>query len=225
MRPVEETLTRPRKKNGRSDPQEVAREVDQLLRVVFSGRRKTGRMDSGGGRDGWCVRPCITSGAAALTELLQFPGSGRRSAAPFLAACGHPARLPGVALQAGADGGGPGESVASLLLVLALSHRPVPRRCRTGHRKHGVLSRRAPHAGGGGPGGALRPRPPADETAGRSGGDHQSRGAHGGGHRGGYRRARAGGDPARPCSWICPWSWESRFPFCTCKWTGPECRW
>jgi len=34
------------------------------------------------------------------------------------------------------------------------------------------------------------------------------------------RRPRSNG----PCSWTCRSWWESRFPFCTCRWTGPECR-
>ena len=135
------------------------------------------------------------AGAAALSELLQFPAPGGRAAQPSLS-LRPPGQLSGIALQAGSDRRGRGRSLASLLPVPALPHRPIPRRCRTGHREHGVLSRGAPHAGGGGPGGPLRSRPPADETAGRSGGDHQSRGAHGGSHRRRYRRARAGGDPA-----------------------------
>src|SRR5450756_3043741 len=107
-----------------------------------------------------------------------------------------PSSLPGTALQAGSDRGGPGGSVASLLLVPALPYRPVPRRPRTGHRKYGVLSWGASHAGGGGTGGSLRPRPPADETARRSGVDHESGGTDGGSDRREYRRARAGTDPA-----------------------------
>src|SRR5258708_6359366 len=34
-----------RKKTAEAIRQEIAREIDQLLRVVFSGRRKTGRLD------------------------------------------------------------------------------------------------------------------------------------------------------------------------------------
>jgi len=35
----------PGKKNAEAIRQEVAREVEQLLRVIFQGRRKTGRLD------------------------------------------------------------------------------------------------------------------------------------------------------------------------------------
>ena len=50
-----------------------------------------------------------------------------------------------------------------------------------------MLPRRAPHAGAGRPAGAFRSRSRADEGAGRPGSDHQSGGAHGGGHRWRYR--------------------------------------
>jgi hypothetical protein len=52
--------------------QEIAREVDQLLRVIFSGRRKTGHLDLEALET--AVRSAMhRAGAAALTELLQFP--------------------------------------------------------------------------------------------------------------------------------------------------------
>src|ERR1022692_3512824 len=47
-----------------------------------------------------------------------------------------PISLPRTALQACVDCGGPSGGISPLLLVPALSHWPVPRRCRTGHRKH-----------------------------------------------------------------------------------------
>ena len=31
-------------------------------------------------------------------------------------------------------------------------------------------------------------------------------------------------ESAKPSNWTCPSSWLSRFRFCTCKWMGPECR-
>jgi len=43
-RPVEDTLS-PQEKTAEITHQEVAREVDQLLRVIFSGRRKTSHLD------------------------------------------------------------------------------------------------------------------------------------------------------------------------------------
>ena len=214
---------RPRKKNGRSDPPGSRARSRPTVARHLQRRRKTGRLDLEAIE--MAVRSAMhQAGAAALTELLQFPAPGRRPADHplFLR---PPGSLPGTALQAGPDRGGQGGSIAPLLLVPALSYRPIPRRCRTGHRKHGVLSGRAPHAGGGGPGGALRSRPPADETAGRSGGDHQSRGADGGSHRRGYRRARAGGDPAGRAVGSADGRRASRFRSCMCKWTGRECPW
>jgi hypothetical protein len=110
-----------------------------------------------------------------------------------------PGSLSGTALQASPHGGGESGSVPSLLLVPALPYRPIPRRHRPGHPKYGVLPRRAPHAGDGGPGVSLRPRTPADRVTRRTGSDHQSRGAHGGGGGRGHRRRRAEGNPAREC--------------------------
>jgi hypothetical protein len=52
--------------------QEIAREVDQLLGVIFNSRRKTGRVDLEAFE--MAVRSAMhQAGAAALTELLQFP--------------------------------------------------------------------------------------------------------------------------------------------------------
>jgi hypothetical protein len=58
------------------------------LRVIFTGRRKTGRFDLEAIE--MAVRSAMhQAGAAALTELLQFPApaAGQRTACP----CGHPA--------------------------------------------------------------------------------------------------------------------------------------
>lgn len=60
------------KKTAEAIRQEVTREVDQLLRVIFSGRRKTGRLDLEAIE--MLVRSAMhQAGAAALSELLQFP--------------------------------------------------------------------------------------------------------------------------------------------------------
>src|SRR5580704_4480115 len=85
--------------------------------------------------------------------------------------------LPRAAQQARADRRGPGGSFASLLFMRALRRRPIARRCRTGCREYGILSRGAPHAGDRRPGGALRSWPRTDESSGRPGGDYQIRGA------------------------------------------------
>jgi len=62
----------PRKKTAAAVQREVTREVDQLLRVVFNARRKTGRWDMEALE--LAVRSAMhQAGAAALNQLLQFP--------------------------------------------------------------------------------------------------------------------------------------------------------
>lgn len=79
-----------RKKTAEAIRQEIAREVNQLLRVIFEERRKTGRSDLEATE--MAVRSALhRAGAAALSQLLQFPEPSleqRRLAC----ACGHPAR-------------------------------------------------------------------------------------------------------------------------------------
>src|ERR1017187_5448320 len=68
---------------------EVAREVDQLLRVVFSARRKTGHFDFEAIE--MAVRSAMHhAGATALTELLRFaaPTADQRT---LPCSCGHQA--------------------------------------------------------------------------------------------------------------------------------------
>jgi hypothetical protein len=66
------TINRPGKKTTEAIHQEIAREVDQLLRVIFSDRRKTGRLDLEAIEA--AVRSAMhRAGAAALTEILRFP--------------------------------------------------------------------------------------------------------------------------------------------------------
>src|SRR4051794_24726929 len=80
---------RPGKKTTEAIQNEIAREVDQLLRVVFSARRKTGSVDLEAIE--MAVRSAMHhAGATALTELLQFPmpGAGQRR---LPCPCGHPA--------------------------------------------------------------------------------------------------------------------------------------
>ena len=67
----------------------MAREVDQLLRVIFKERQQTGRLDLEAIE--MAMRSVLhQAGAAALTELLQFPApaTGPRTRA---CSCGHPA--------------------------------------------------------------------------------------------------------------------------------------
>src|ERR1700736_839159 len=83
------TLFRRRKNTAEAIRQEVTREVDQLLRVIFNARRKTGHLDLEAVE--MAVRSVMhQAGTAALTELLQFeaPATGQRSIA---CCCGHQA--------------------------------------------------------------------------------------------------------------------------------------
>ena len=61
-----------RKKTAEAIRQKIAREVDQLLPIIFQERRKTGRLDLEATE--MALRSALhRAGAAALTELLQFP--------------------------------------------------------------------------------------------------------------------------------------------------------
>src|ERR1700723_780746 len=67
--------------------QEVAREIDQLLYVVFSGRRKTGHLDLEAVET--AVRAAMhRADSAALTELLQFAAPGTEEERAIGCACG-----------------------------------------------------------------------------------------------------------------------------------------
>lgn len=68
--------------------QEVAREVEQLLRTLFTGMRKTGHLDLEAVE--MLVRSAMhAAGASALTELLRFPVPEQRT---LPCPCGQPAR-------------------------------------------------------------------------------------------------------------------------------------
>src|ERR1019366_3185458 len=75
------------KKTAGTIRQEVAREVDQFLRVIFSGRRRSGHLDLEAIE--MAVRSAMHhAGATALSELLQFPAPAAEQ--PTLpCACGH----------------------------------------------------------------------------------------------------------------------------------------
>jgi hypothetical protein len=75
------------KKTAEAIRQEIAREIDQLLRVIFGARRKTGHLDLEAIE--MLVRSVMhQAGAAALTRLLEFeaPEKSQRTVA---CACGH----------------------------------------------------------------------------------------------------------------------------------------
>lgn len=82
------------KKTAEAIGQEIAREVDQLLRVLFQARRKTGRLDLEAIE--MAVRSAMhQAGAAALTELLQFPAPDTEHRT-IPCSCGYPARYEGL---------------------------------------------------------------------------------------------------------------------------------
>jgi len=65
-------VARAGKKTAEAIRQEIAREVGQLLRVIFQDRRKTGRLDLEATE--MAMRSALhRAGAAALSQLLQFP--------------------------------------------------------------------------------------------------------------------------------------------------------
>ncbi len=67
-----------RKKTADAIQQEVAREVGQLLRTIFSGVRKTGHLDLEAVE--MLVRSALyQAGASTLTELLRFPEPDQRA--------------------------------------------------------------------------------------------------------------------------------------------------
>src|ERR1700730_160228 len=184
----------PRKKKLRSDPARnrarsrsmVARRLpgspqDRLFRSGSPGDGGTLGHASRGSRGPQRTPPICSPGGGATEHPLPMWAAGSVS---------------GITVQADPDRGGPGGSLASLLSVPTVSQRAIPRGRRTGYRKYGVLPRSAPHASRRRPGGPLRSRTPADETAGRSGGNHKVRGARGGAERGRYNRPRTSRDPA-----------------------------
>ena len=128
--------------------QEVARELDALLRVIFTARHKTGAMDLEAVE--MALRAALQqAGAAGLSQLLrQEP-----PAEPHVpCSCGRSRpRLQGDAQQASAYRAGPrGKCGARLLLVLPLSARAILHRRGTGCGEHRALARSAPHVDAGG---------------------------------------------------------------------------
>ncbi len=87
LRRVEETPPSLREKKAEAIWREVIREEDQLFRVIIQDRRKSGRLDLEAVE--MAVRPALHhAGAAALTELLQFPAPGAElQSVPC--SCGH----------------------------------------------------------------------------------------------------------------------------------------
>jgi hypothetical protein len=193
------------------------------LRVIFAGRRKTGRVDLEAVE--MLMRSALHhAGAAALTELLQFPAPAADQRR-LPCRCGHSARYRGLRSKPVLTAVGPVEVSRPYYLC---SH------CHTGQfpadaeldvedtefspglrRMQAVVGQEVPFEHG---------RQQMKLLAGL---EVTAKGVE--------RTAEAVGEPisrygskrrsTRPYSWICPWWWESRFPSCTWKWTEPECRW
>ena len=89
IRPPEADTMVPEKKKAEAIRQEIAREIDQLLRVIFNDRRKTGCLDLKAVE--MAVRSALhRAGAATLSRLLQFkaPAANQRT---LPCPCGHQA--------------------------------------------------------------------------------------------------------------------------------------
>ncbi len=161
LRPVEETLT-PEKKTAETIRREVAREVDQLLRVIFQERRKTGRLDLEATE--MALRSAMhRAGAAAFRELPEFPAPAAEQRS-IPCACDRRAsyqelRSKPVLTPVGEV------TVSRPYYLCAHCHRgQISGPCRTGHPRNGILTGRSPHARHRGTGEGLQSRPPADET-------------------------------------------------------------
>lgn len=88
LRPIEEPAGSEQKKTAEAIRQEVAREIEQLLRTIFTGIRKTGHVDLEAVE--MLVRSAMhRAGAAAVTELLRFPVPDERT---IPCPCGRQAR-------------------------------------------------------------------------------------------------------------------------------------
>ena len=76
--------------------QKITREVEQFLRVVFEDRRKTGRLDLEATE--MAMRSALhRAGAAALSQLLEFPAPPRKGARGLALAGNKPTTASGAA--------------------------------------------------------------------------------------------------------------------------------
>jgi len=103
------------KKTAAAILEEITREIDQWLHVLFNGRRKTGHVDLEASE--MMMRSAMHRvGAAGLTQLLRFPvPSAEQRTLPW-----PYGSLPGVTFQTHSLGSRQSRSIASLLSVLAL---------------------------------------------------------------------------------------------------------
>ena len=116
--------------------QEITREVEQFLRVVFEDRRTTGRLDLEATQ--MAMRSAATPGGRCGVEpTTRIPSSDRAKAHAALPL--RPTSPPTASsAQAGADRRGPGGSFAPLLFMRALRRRPISDGRRTGYREYGI---------------------------------------------------------------------------------------
>jgi hypothetical protein len=208
------------KKTAEAIHQEIAREVDQLLQIIFNGRRKSGHLDLE------AIEVAVRSamhhaGATALTELLQFPvppTSQRSLPCP----CGHQASY---------------QELRSKPVLTAVGPARVSRpyylcpRCHTGQfpadveldientevspgvrRMQAVVGQEAPFDHGREQMKLLADLEVTTKSERRRQLEKISPRAS---------KKRSSG----PCSWIYLWWWANRFRFCMCKWTGRGCLW
>jgi len=96
LRPLEEESETELKKTIEAIRQEITREVEEFLRVVFEDRRKTGRLDLEATEMG--MRSALhRAGAAALSQLLEFPAPTRKGARWLALAANQPTTASGAA--------------------------------------------------------------------------------------------------------------------------------
>ena len=210
------------KKTAEAIHQEITREVEQLLRAIFTGRRKTGRLDLEAVE--MAVRSAMhRAGAAALTELLQFPvpAAGQRTVD---CGCGRQARFQELRSKADPDRRGSVHISRPYYLV---------RSCHTGQfptdvemdiedtesspgvrRMQALVGQEAPFDQGRQQMKLLADLEVTAKTVERTA---EAIGAIS--HAANSRRSSG------PSSWICRWSLASQCPSCMCKWTGREYRW
>ena len=164
------------KKTAEAVRQEVALEVDQILRIVFQDRRKSGRLDLEAIE--MAVRSAMRSRRRRdVDRFTEVRGAGGGAAGGPLRLW-SPGSLSRTPFQARADCSRPSEGVASPILFspAAITDNSPPMSNWTSRRRSSP--RCASHAGAGRPGRPVRSWPPADEDSGRFGGHDQSGGTH-----------------------------------------------
>ena len=211
------------KKTAEAIRQEIAREVDQLLRVVFQERRKTGRIDLEATE--MAVRAALhRAGAAALSQLLRFPApADDQRNVPC--SCGQAAHYHQLRTKPVLTAVGWAEVSRPYYWCPTCHAGQFPADRELDIENTELLSRGTAHASPAGPGGALRSGPGTTASSGGLGGDREIRGAYGGGPRRRDGCSASKRRSSKPCRCPSPPWPGSRFRSCMCKWMGRECRW